>query len=436
MSQHLYKLITNEVLDIMSTPPSYKNIVYEIIFHNKDTDLPIKLFESIEINSDYNNKIADHIIVNVQMGTGDYVFDVFKYKDNIELTINIKRDNVLYSSKTYKAVLINTTDNMSGIGSNIDKESLNKSGLTRVNFELIDTSVEVLRVVKTSGIYKDMNMRDVITTMLKTGCSAVKVNGETLSPTINMVEPNNTSVYKHIIVPTGTRLVDIPTYFQDTNYGVYSGDIGIYIKSKRIDINQSKLNLHVYPLYTTESDNYDDLIIYHSDGKLNKSSDNTYTISQDSIKIVSNELSIMEIKQNNLMNKGGAVTGSNPDNLLMYNSEVTDSSVSYDNSKQVSNSTLETTDGLVNERYVGNEVNMYKHTSKVFEDSMDLVKIIWKYSNAELLHPGMNAKIYYQVDNSVRVMKGVLQVSYTVYNAATKLEETILLLKVGDVNEN
>lgn len=436
MSQHLYKLITNEVLDIMSTPPSYKNIVYEIIFHNKDTDLPIKLFESIEINSDYNNKIADHIIVNVQMGTGDYVFDVFKYKDNIELTINIKRDNVLYSSKTYKAVLINTTDNMSGIGSNIDKESLNKSGLTRVNFELIDTSVEVLRVVKTSGIYKDMNMRDVITTMLKTGCSAVKVNGETLSPTINMVEPNNTSVYKHIIVPTGTRLVDIPTYFQDTNYGVYSGDIGIYIKSKRIDINQSKLNLYVYPLYTTESDNYDDLIIYHSDGKLNKSSDNTYTISQDSIKIVSNELSIMEIKQNNLMNKGGAVTGSNPDNLLMYNSEVTDSSVSYDNSKQVSNSTLETTDGLVNERYVGNEVNMYKHTSKVFEDSMDLVKIIWKYSNAELLHPGMNAKIYYQVDNSVRVMKGVLQVSYTVYNAATKLEETILLLKVGDVNEN
>ena len=144
----------------------------------------------------------------------------------------------------------------------------------------------------------------------------------------------------------------------------------------------------------------------------------------------------MENKQNNLMNEGGAVTGSHPDNLLMYNSEVTDSSVSYDNSKQVSNSTLETTDGLVNERYVGNEVNMYKHTSKVFEDSMDLVKIIWKYSNAELLHPGMNAKIYYQVDNSVRVMKGVLQVSYTVYNAATKLEETILLLKVGDVNEN
>jgi hypothetical protein len=420
----------------MSTPPSYKNIVYEVIFHNKDTDLPIKLFESIEYNSDYNNNIADHIIVNVQMGTGDYVFDVFKYKDNIELTINIKRDNVLYSSRTYKAILINTTDNMSGIGSNIDKESLNKSGLTRVNFQLVDTNVEVLRVVKTSGIYKDMNMKDAIVAILNNGCSTVKVNGETLTPIINIVEPNNTTSYKHILIPTGTRLIDIPTYFQDNNYGVYSGDIGIYIKNKRIDINQSKLNLYVYPLYTTESDNYDDLIIYHSDGKLNKSSDNTYTISQDSIKIVSNELSIMEIKQNKLMDKGGAVTGSNPDNLLMYNSEVTDSSVSYDNSKQVSNSTLETTDGLVNERYVGNEVNMYKHTSKVFDDSMDLVKIIWKYSNADLLHPGMNAKIYYQVDSSVRVMKGVLQRSYTVYNAATKLEETILLLKVGDVNEN
>lgn len=33
-------------------------------------------------------------------------------------------------------------------------------------------------------------------------------------------------------------------------------------------------------------------------------------------------------------------------------------------------------------------------------------------------------------------MKGVLQRSYTVYSKATKLEETILLLKVGDVNEN
>lgn len=37
------------------------------------------------------------------------------------------------------------------------------------------------------------------------------------------------------------------------------------------------------------------------------------------------------------MDKGGPVTGSNPDNLLMYNSEVTDSSVSYDNSKQFNN---------------------------------------------------------------------------------------------------
>lgn len=436
MSDRLYQIINKEVISILSEKPKFKKIEYDIIFHNEVLDLPISIFESIELSGDFNNNIGDHIVVNVQMGGGDFAYDVFKYKDNIELTVNLKRDGVLYSSNTYKAILLNSTDNRNGPNANISKDILNKAELVRASFQVLEPTVELLRVIKATGIYKNMTMLDTVTAIFTNSCKSIKINGSPLNPTMNIVKPDNDTVYSHVIVPTGTRLIDVPTFLQDGKYGLYNGDIGVYIKNIRLDVNKTKLCVHVYPLYTTEEDMFDDLVIYHSDGKLNKSSDNTYNIGEDQLKIISNSLEILENKQNILMDKGGSITASNPDNLLMFNSDTSSENMSYDNEGQVYNQTLDTKDGLVNERYVGNEANMFKHKSQLFNDTMDLVKVTWKYSDASLLHPGMNVKLYYQIDDSVRVMRGVLQRHYTVYNGGTKLEETIMMLKLGDVNES
>ena len=54
----------------------------------------------------------------------------------------------------------------------------------------------------------------------------------------------------------------------------------------------------------------------------------------------------------------------------MYGDKINGDKIDYDKDKVLNNLTYQTKDGLVNERYVGNEPNLYKHVSK-------LCRIVW-----------------------------------------------------------
>ena len=415
MIENRYDLVNKEILDITTKPIEYKELKHEIIFRNKITTIPIRIFESIEKLADFNNNVMDYPTLNVFLSLGVYSKDVFEHKDNIEVTINTSRDDKLYSSITYKAILVDVDNNMSGIVANISKEELDMSGMVRVTFQLIEQELELIRIVKTSGIYKDMDVSSIMTAIFYNTINKIKIKGTNIIPTINIVKPDNTNKYKHVIIPTGTRLVDLPTYLHDTDYGIYKGDIGLYFKTKVESVNKNNLNVYIYPLYSIEKNKYKELVIYYANTQFSKVNDNNYYNTDEMLKVVASDLDIAEIKQNTIMNKGGAITGNDPNILLSYNT------------------TLNQKDGLTNERYVGNEVNLFKHISRVMSDSMDLVKVTWNYSNSSLLIPGMHVTIYYQKDNKVKKMVGVLQQYHMLYREINKIETTILLLKMKDV---
>jgi hypothetical protein len=161
MIENRYDLVNKEILDITTKPIEYKELKHEIIFRNKITTIPIRIFESIEKLADFNNNVMDYPTLNVFLSLGVYSKDVFEHKDNIEVTINTSRDDKLYSSITYKAILVDIDNNMSGIVANISKEELDMSGMVRVTFQLIEQELELIRVVKTSGIYKNMDVSSI-----------------------------------------------------------------------------------------------------------------------------------------------------------------------------------------------------------------------------------------------------------------------------------
>lgn len=431
MIENRYDLVNKEILDITTKPIEYKELKHEIIFRNKITTIPIRIFESIEKLADFNNNVMDYPTLNVFLSLGVYSKDVFEHKDNIEVTINTSRDDKLYSSITYKAILVDVDNNMSGIVANISKEELDMSGMVRVTFQLIEQELELIRVVKISGIYKKMDVGSIMTTIFYNTINKIKIKGTNIIPTINIVKPDNTNKYKHVIIPTGTRLVDLPTYLHDTDYGIYKGDIGLYFKTKVESVNKNNLNVYIYPLYSIEKNKYKELVIYYANTQFSKVNDNNYYNTDEMLKVVASDLDIAEIKQNTIMNKGGAITGNDPDTLLSYSNTVTNDKLTYN--KKIDNTTLNQKDGLTNERYVGNEVNLFKHISRVMSDSMDLVKVTWNYSNSSLLIPGMHVTIYYQKDNKVKKMVGVLQQYHMLYREINKIETTILLLKMKDV---
>lgn len=428
-----FSLIIREINAIGETEREYDSIQYKIILHNKDNDIKIMLFESLEFKADYNNKIADDIFLNFNIGLGDYTYDILPYKNNTEITIIKSFNEKPYENITYKAVLINSDINKNSVQGSISKEILNKSSLIRVTFQLLEKSVEVIRSINVDGIYKNSNMQNALITIFNQNLSNVSINGEKLSPMINIVEPDNKKVFPTILIPTGTLLTDVPTFLQDTKYGIYVGDIGFYIKNLRQDLMNYKTCLYTYPLYTVKQDQFSSLFIYHSGNVRAKTATNTYDFKNNILKVTTSEVDIMEKGERDFINDGNSITYSSMENIYNYNSNVTDDKINYTSKTQLGSDNYNTEDGLRSETYIGNVSNMFKYHSNLSNKNMGLYKFKWNQSNHTLLKPGMNVTIFFQIDNEVKKMVGVLQGYFSLFNQILKNETTYLMIKLREV---
>ena len=429
-----YSLILKEIDAIGNTTREYESIQFKIKVHNINNDINVNMFETLEIKSDYNNKISDELFLHFNIGLGDYTYDLLPYKNNTEITIIKSFNNVAYENITYKAVLINDNKNPAGVQSNISKDILNKSSMIRVSFQLLEKSVEVIRNINVDGIFKNTNVKDALITIFNKNLDNVAINGEKLKPRINIIEPDNNKQFPVILIPTGTLLTDVPTFLQDTKYGIYSGDIGVYIKNIRIDIMNYQTCLYIYPLYTIRQDQYSSLYIYHSIHPRATSATNTYDFKNDILKIVTSEVDVLEKGERDFINEGNSITYSSMENIYNYNSNVTNDKINYDNKKQIGSDAYKTEDGLRAETYVGNIDNIYKYHSNLANKNMGLYRFRWNMSNHRHLKPGMNVTVFYQKDNEVKTLNGILQGYYSVYSQILKTEVTYLMIKLKEVN--
>lgn len=430
-----YSLLLKEVSAINSSTREYDDIQFKIILHNKDNDIKISLFESLEFKADYNNKVADDIFIHFNMGLGDYTYDVLPYKNNTEITVIKSFNNTPYENITYKAVLLDTSVNSKGVQSNLTKDILNKASLIRVSFQLVEKNVEVIRTINVDGIYRSTTVKNAIVPIINNAVKNISINGEKLNSLLNMVEPDNTKVYNTIVIPTGTALTNLVTFIQDTKYGIYVGDIGFYIKSIRESLMNYKNCFFIYPLYTRKEDQYDSLFIYHADSKLNKASNNTYEYINKTLKIISSEVTIVEKGERDFINDGNHVAYGNMENIYNYNSTVTNDKISYTKKTQLGNDKISTEDGLSNETYIGNIDNLCKYYSNLSNKNMSLYQFKWQFSNHRHLLPGMNVTVFYQVDKDIKKLQGILQGYYSIYNQALKNEMTILMIKLKEVTD-
>ena len=109
----------------------------------------------------------DHIVLTTYMGAGDYAYDVFKHKDNLEITMNILEMVSYIVLGTYKAILINMQNNTSGVNTNLSRSDLNKTGMNRITFQLVEQEIEVIRTLKVSGIHKQTDVKSLLVSEFK-----------------------------------------------------------------------------------------------------------------------------------------------------------------------------------------------------------------------------------------------------------------------------
>lgn len=250
-----------------------KNVTneYRGMLHTEKEDIPILKIISIDAVRDYVNNIGDYVIVEFKMALGDYAMRMFPFRNNLEFSIKkiplkevftVQDPDYKIEVTRYKAVfmmdqnpIINATEL-----EQYDSESLNKVKIIDVKLQLLDRSLEPLRIKMVNGIYRNFTQKQLIHSMIGGQSMNVIVDGKPSIDGIDIVEPDNKEVIKHSIIPDGIHLINLTSYLQEEMNGVYNSGIGTYLQT----YNKKKI-WFVYSLFDFKRFNEDkNKIIFYS----------------------------------------------------------------------------------------------------------------------------------------------------------------------------
>lgn len=424
-------LLDTDINKIIKTPnPVKNNMKYNIVLHTPERDIDIKLIKSVETLRDYNEYSSDYILASFIMYGGDFIKDVVPFKDNLELTIGVDFPDS-YESIRFKFILSNNNENINtGMYLKFTYEELNKTEQFNVVGQCLLREAEVMRSVFISGTYKNITIDKLLMTELYNRANATKITGTEIKPSVDVAKVANTTVYGHIIIPTGTKLFNLANFLQDGVYGIYTGGVSTYFQ-----YYNKKPTIFVYPLYDNERFNNSEkkLMVYNSNTHKLTFIDNTYMVDGDILKIIANgDVTVIDNGENDLISEGGSFTSSDPYAMNKQSSVVSSDKMVVDHNEQIqTNNAKERRDGVNKTRYVSSESNKFKQATVVNKSLQAIYQIKWRYSNIDLIYPGMpTCYIYEDIEKGIIRLNGTVISTYERYDHANKTKSAIVNIMV------
>jgi len=414
------------------------------VIHYNGGSLTIHKLIKLQVDRNYNKNFCDYTTIETYMPLGNFVKHIYPSRDNLECSILQDRGGHKALDK-YKCFVMN--DNFS-----IENEMFKKAStedlnveLAYVKFLLIERTAFMMNSIHVNLTVKDNNLENFITCIMRYDYDRIKIPGDRYKKGFSIIPPHNTKTYTHILLPTPLKILNLPSYLQRKEYGVYNGDCGTYIQTYDHHISRTKYESHrilwVYPLYnqSTEGRKKKKLKIYISKRKKDSEIERTYYIDASlSLRIlatIKDDITIpnLKVKKNHgnkdtymeaesVMNRSHIVT---KDSSYRYTSDVIDNVVQ-----------VPMEDGENTMKYHGIIQNKFHYKSDNMRLNGYFMTVVWKFSVPDYLFPGMLVDIYWeeQIDNSrvIRSAKGVLQASNTIVEANHEMSVTVLIVFISE----
>lgn len=439
-------LLAQDIRDITS---NHKEIfepgfIFQVILHTEKKDLTNAdgiLINYIYINRDYVNNISDYIEINLTIPFGTFLYDVYDYLDNIELTLITTKQ--LYKDKKpfivkdkYKAVYLldkNTTiPNMS----NYSKEDLNQRLPLSITLQLLDRSVETLRIKTTQGNFdkilnknKDMSIKAFLKSVISEQSNKILIENKPCIDAIYIEEPDNKDNLKSITLQSGTRVIEIPDYIQENNIGIYNSGLGTYIQKFGTDHYTYKKCFFVYS--TLDGSKFKDseykIIFYNSIVSIKSIDNHTYKYEDKILKILPHSIKgIEDTKESLVMSYGSGIRVTNANSMMKKPIIMKKEGPYFKKDQLVTEIAFKSRkDGLnfaPNKKITSNQ---FKLTSEVLKNKGSIITIDVSNLDHDFIYPGASCKIIYEEkSNKVKEIFGVIQrceINYTTQNLSNQL---------------
>lgn len=376
---------------------------------------PLKIV-SVDFKQDFEQQYADEIMLIMAISGGVFTRDVYPYKDNLEITLYRQPIFENYDSEnpeqqiqveTYTAQLVDTGNPVldGGAPNTVTKETLDLSNIWNVTFQLVNKALEQVRLVTVGGIWRNCTAQDAITALMTTESRRIHVDDARMPQGVNMIKASNQNKRDHIVIPHGTRLVDVPEYIHKKCGGVYSSGLGYYFKDDW---------WYVYPCYDTtrfESEQRTLTVVNVPKAKLpqiersfRKDGNNLVVLATGDIKFLTDA----DVQQ---LTRGNGVRFADADKFMngfvQTKNNKALASRGANNSEAMS---VARANGLNNVQVSSKAItaNPYLEWSALARRQGGVIAFEWQNSDPAETFPGMMVKLLYQEEDDIMQAYGVL----------------------------
>ena len=432
------KIITGGLLDtdigIILSSERHPKMKYRATLTTPYGDISLAFLQNVEWVRNYNNNKTDDIRVTFTIGGGLYRDAVMNCKDRLELTLErLRGDEVIYSTR-YKFIILDSNEraqkDMLTYMSTKDLEALNP---IQVQGQCIDMDVYSLEDVQVEGVYKNTDLSAVITTEIMTSINNVTYGTGFLNLNLNMTEVDNNNKYRHVIIPTGIKLLDLPTYLQvQDSYGLYNAGLGTYVQY----FNKKKY-IFIYPLFDVKQFGNTDkkLMIFHSNNRRVGTGGITWMVDGEITKILPQyDVKLSENDGKNMTESGNTISYATPDTIYSPTGKVQDDKLSDElKNKVVTQQASENADGTNKSTWLGTINNAYKYRGQFIQNQMRIITLNWHDCDIDILYPGMPCVYLYETPkDGIIKLYGVVQAAVQMWTPDTKIARGQVIIAVMD----
>ena len=388
---------------------------FETVLHitEKDLDYTDSVFMSgMHIVRDYVNNMSDYIELQLSIPLGTFLYDVYDYLDNIEVTLittkQLTNNGQEYTSKDrYKAVYLLEKNSSIPNTINQSKNDLNNTMPVIITLQLLDRSAETIRIKTTQGNFdksingnKDMSINGFMKSLLSEQTNKILIENKPSIDNIFIETPDNKDKLKAITIPSGTRIVELPDIIQNKNIGIYTGGVGIYVQKFGVDHFNYKKVMFIYSLYNGKKYNdsefktlfFSPLTSSHSIGDL------TYKYQDKILRILPHSITkIQDNKETSVMSSGSGFRTSNA-NSFMAKPVVMKPSGPVFKKDQLSSEVIfkDRKDGLnfaPNKSVSGNQ---FKHVADLLKTNGNYITVEVSNLDPDFISPQSKCKVLYE----------------------------------------
>ena len=413
-----------DIRDVMYGTAKPTRFEYRALLHTEKEDLPVLKIDVIDIVRDYVNSVGELVQVEFKMPLGEYITRLYPFRANLEFTIKRILLTDTSSSKVtdsrilttrFKAVFI-TDENPNYTGTDVERmdiESLNNAEIVQVRLQLLNRSLEVIRVRQTQGIFRQVKMKQLIHNLVAGESLKIQIDGKPAIDAINIVEPDNNEIRKQVVIPSATSVTAIPSFLQEKMGGVYNASIGNFLQSYA-----KRLTWFIYPTGNTKrfDTTKDDKVIFYAlpEGRF-QALDRTYQKDGSVLKVlVSGKRKYQDSADVDYMNKGSGFRMADARAFMKRSVQVTaDGPKALRTNLNTEVVAEQRKDGLNYATLATPSSNPFKQYSRVNARNIARVDLVWENSDPELIYPGMPCKFIYLDENKTIELTGTVGFAHT-----------------------